>query len=209
MKTREWMDIRDCNGNWVDINNLEKDEQELVEKYILRNDTVLELGGRYGSVSCVINHKLYNKYRHVVVEPDYRVWNALEENKKRNFCEFNIVRGFISNKKLDLTNLETWHDGYGATFVENNNTNIPSYSLSQIKENYYIDNFDVLVADCEGFLEVFFDENPDFYDNLRLIIFEADYPDKCNYYKIKQKLIEKKFYPVVEGLQNVWLRWTY
>lgn len=54
--------------------------------------------------------------------------------------------------------------------------------------------FNVLVADCEGFLQQFFDENPEFYDNLRLVIFEADYPEKCNYGKIVTKLKEKKLY---------------
>ena len=58
-------------------------------------------------------------------------------------------------------------------------------------------NFNVLVADCEGFLEMFFDENPDFYDNLRLIIFEADYPEKCNYNKIRNTLSDKKFNEIV------------
>ena len=64
--------------------------------------------------------------------------------------------------------------------------------------------FDVLVADCEGFLEMFFDENPDFYDSMRLIIFEEDYPDKCNYTKIRNNLKEKGFTELKNGHQNVW-----
>ena len=90
----------------VDILNLEVQEQYLANKYILEDDVVLELGARYGSVSCIINSKLKNKYNQVVVEPDYRVWDALEKNKKVNNCEFNIVKGFISNQKLYLTNLD-------------------------------------------------------------------------------------------------------
>ena len=114
-------------------------------------------------------------------------------------------RLFISNKKLDLTNLNDYHGGYGATFIESNDTKIPSYSLDEITNKYNL-KFNVLVADCEGFLEVFFDENPFFYDNLRLIIFEADYPQKCNYAKIKNKLTEKKFNKILEGHQNVWIK---
>ena len=201
------MNIVDLYGNKVDIEHMEKDEQELANKYILENDIVLELGARYGSVSCIINSKLNNKNNQVVVEPDDRVWNALEKNKNSNNCEFNIVKRFISNKKLDLTNLDNWYGGYGATFIENNDTKIPSYSLDEITHKYNL-NFNVLVADCEGFLEVFFDENPNFYDNLRLIIFEADYPEKCNYDKIKNKLIEKKFNKILEGHQNVWINLT-
>jgi len=199
------MNIIDLYGNRVDIEHIEKHEQDLANHYILENDVVLELGARYGSVSCVINSKLNNKNNQVVVEPDDRVWNALEKNKINNNCEFNIVKGFISNKKLDLTNLDDCCGGYGSTFIENSDTKIPSYSLNEITNKYNL-NFNVLVADCEGFLEVFFDENPNFYDNLRLIIFEADYPDKCNYGKIKSKLIEKKFSKILEGHQNVWIK---
>jgi FkbM family methyltransferase len=199
------MNIVDMYGNLVDIKIIEKPEQDLANYFIIEDDIVLELGARYGSVSCIINSKLNNKNNQVVVEPDERVWDALDKNKNNNNCAFNIVKGFISNKKLDLTNLDCCLDGYGATFIENDNTVIPSYSLNEIKQIYNL-NFNVLVADCEGFLEVFFDENPDFYDNLRLIIFEADYPEKCNYNKIKNKLIEKKFNKIIEGHQNVWIK---
>ena len=199
------MNIVDLFGNKVDIQNIEKPEQDLVNEYILENDVVLELGARYGSVSCIINSKLNNKKNQVVVEPDDRVWDALEKNKNSNNCEFNIVKGFISNKKLGLTNLNVYLGGYGATFIENNDTTIPSYSLEEITNTFNL-NFNVLVADCEGFLEVFFDENPSLYDNLRLIIFEADYCEKCNYDKIKNKLIEKNFYKILEGHQNVWIK---
>lgn len=198
------MDIRDFNGNQVDINTIEIVEQYLANYYILENDVVLELGARYGSVSCIINSKLKNKTNQVVVEPDNRVWTALEENKKRNGCEFHIVKGFISNRLLDLVNLDVCHGGYGATFIENENTNIPSFSLNEINDKYQL-KFNVLVADCEGFLEVFFDENPNFYDNLRLFIFEADYPEKCNYNKIRDVLQRKGFLNLVYGHQNVWL----
>lgn len=200
------MNIIDLYGNKVDIQNIEKHEQDLANKYILENDIVLELGARYGSVSCIINSKLKNKNNQVVVEPDCRVWDALEKNKNSNNCEFNIVKGFISKKKLDLTNLNVWLGGYGATFIENDNTLIPSFSLDEITKKYNL-NFNVLVADCEGFLEEFFDENPDFYNNLRLIIFEADYSEKCNYDKIQNKLIEKKFNKIFEyGIHNVWIK---
>jgi FkbM family methyltransferase len=199
------MDIRDYNGNKIDIETIEIEEQNLAKLFILENDVVLELGARYGSVSCIINSKLNNKKNQIVVEPDNRVWDALEKNKQRNNCEFNIVKGFITNKKLDLTNLDVCLDGYGATFVENDDTTIPCYTLNEIIEKYNL-NINVLVADCEGFLEVFFDENPNFYDNLRLIIFEADYPEKCNYNKIKNTLLLKGFTNIVETHQNVWIK---
>lgn len=205
------MDIQDQNGNPIDINTIEDEEQYLAKEYIQQNDVVFELGARYGSVSCVINSKLNCKTNQVVVEPDELVWKALERNKKVNNCEFNIVKGFVSNKKLKLIN-QSWgygtkYYGYGTSCTVDNLSKIPSYTLKEIEETYKL-KFNVLVADCEGFLETFFDENPNFYDQLRLIIFEADCPDKCNYIKIKNTLTNKGFTKIKDGFQNVWINFT-
>lgn len=198
------MDICDQHGKTIDILCVEYPEQVLAQEYILEDDTVFELGARYGSVSCVINSKLKCKTNQVVVEPDERVWSALERNKTANNCEFHIVKGFVSAKKLSLTAIDSW-DGYGTTSIENTNSNIPSYTLADIQDKYKL-TFDVLVADCEGYLEQFFDENPNFCDGLRLLLFEADYPNKCNYAKIREMLASKGFIMKVEGHQNVWIK---
>jgi FkbM family methyltransferase len=198
------MDIRDQDGNIIDIASMEKSEQDLAQQYIKENDIVFELGARYGSVSCIINSKLKCKTNQVVVEPDERVWDALEQNKIRNNCEFHIIKGFVSAKKLGLTNLDNYFGGYGATFIEEVESTIPCYTMDEIIKKYNL-KFNVLVADCEGFLERFFDENPNFYDNLRLIMFEADYPEKCNYNKILNTLSTKGFFQICRGHQNVWI----
>ena len=129
------MQIYDEYNKLVNTERLEKKEQILAEKYIEKNDVVLELGARYGSVSCVINSKLSNKTNQVSVEPDSRVWGALKKNKKLNNCMFNIVEGFISGKKMDLTNLDCYQGGYGSTFIYNENSKIQSYTLDEIKKN--------------------------------------------------------------------------
>jgi len=198
------INIYDENRNKVDVDNLEKPEQDLAKKYIKKNDVVLELGARYGSVSCVINKKLNNKYNQVVVEPDKKVWKALEYNKNVNNYKFNIVKGFVSNKKLGLINKKSY-DGYAATAVEKKNSTIPSYTLTEIQKKYKL-KFNVLIADCEGCLESFLDENSFLYNNLRMLIFEADYPDKCNYDKIRQNLSKFNFKNVLNDHQNVWIK---
>uniref|UniRef100_A0A6C0I4E1 Uncharacterized protein n=1 Tax=viral metagenome TaxID=1070528 RepID=A0A6C0I4E1_9ZZZZ len=200
-KNGEVMKFYDENGGIIYNNSIEKPEQDLVNQYILEDDIVLELGARYGTVSCAINKKLKNKKNQVSVEPDDRVWNALDVNKIKNACDFNIVKGFVSNKKLGLI-----LDGYGTTFTFDEKTKIPSYSLDEIKTQYGINKFTALVADCEGFLEVFFDENPNLYHDLRFVMFEADYVDKCNYDKIKHNLILHKFVKIIEGHQNIWIK---
>ena len=86
------------------------------------------MGARYGTVSCIINKKIKNKLNQISVEPDETVWKPLEMNKIKNNCNFNIIKGFISNKKLGLH-----QNGYGTTFITDEKTKIPSYSLHEIK----------------------------------------------------------------------------
>lgn len=186
----------------IDHENTEITEQYLAETFIEENDVVFELGARYGTVSCIINKKLKNKKNQVVVEPDSTVWDALEHNKMNNDCEFYIVKGFVSNTKMSLT-----EDGYSSTCFQDAGSKIKSFTIDDIKRTTGINApFNVLVADCEGFLETFFDENPTFYDCLRLILFEADLPEKCNYTKIVNRLADLGFVNIMRGHQNAWLR---
>ena len=69
--------ILDQHGNKINTDIMEIHEQHLARQFIEETDVVLELGARYGSVSCIINSKLNVKTNQVVVEPDERVWNAL------------------------------------------------------------------------------------------------------------------------------------
>jgi len=202
---RPKFDIRCEHDATIDTEKHETEEQALVYRFIQSNDVVLELGARYGSVSCMINYKLTSKTSQVVVEPDERVWDALERNKRVNKCEFAIIKGFISSKQLGLTGLNICNGGYGATFVEASESKIPSYTLAQIEAQHKL-KFNVLVADCEGFLETFFDENPTFVNQLHLIIFEEDGREKCNYVKIRTMLKHNGFRELAYGAQNVWKR---
>jgi hypothetical protein len=48
------------------------------------------------------------------------------------------------------------------------------------------------------------DENPQLYDELSLIMFEKDYPDKCNYRKITDNLKAHGFKNLITGFHEVW-----
>lgn len=66
--------------------------------------------------------------------------------------------------------------------------------------------FNVLVADCEGFLESFYDENPWFFDQIRLIIFERDAPQRCNYNKLEAAFAYHGFKCVEGGFNSVYIK---
>ena len=181
----------------IDSENIEKDEQDIAKQYIDPDNVVLELGARYGTVSCVINKILNNKKNQVVIEPDEKVWNALENNKNINNCDFHIIKGFVSNKNFSLSD-----NGYGSSAIESADSQIKSYRLEDIESQLNL-KFDTLVVDCEGCLETFFDEYPHMYIQLKNITFEEDYSHTCNYDKIKAKLVEHDFIKVYEKFNEV------
>jgi hypothetical protein len=190
----------DEKGNKIDINTVEKEEQDQANEYILPTDCVLELGARYGSVSVIINKKLDNPKLHVVVEPDEEVWDALETNKKNRESQFHIVKGFISNKKLGLNK-----GGYGSNQFEDEKSTIPNVSMEQVTALVGTP-FTALVADCEGCIEMFLNENPSLLKTLRLILLEEDFTDKCNYDNVKRMLRENNFKEIKPGFHCVWVR---
>ena len=162
---------------YIDENNYiipnkryERVEQDDANELIPSDAVILELGGRYGTVSAVINHKLDDPTQHVVVEPDPLVQGALRYNRETHLCHFFIVNGILSGRKKYLEN-----HGYG-TFckTEEEGNPVPNYTLEELANVYPTKPFTHLVADCEGGLLDFFEEYPEFLQTLRGIYFESD-----------------------------------
>ncbi len=176
-------------GKPVNYDVYETTEIKMANEFILPDDYVLELGARYGGVSCAINKKLDNKTHQYSVEPDSRVWDALEKNKKANGCEFNIIKGCISKSRQSLSkDTRKFGDGNDWACYSNQCGN------GEVK-NFSIPNkpFNVLVADCEGSLETFYKENTDFFSQLRCIMIEKDRPDYCNYDYLESEFLKLGF----------------
>ena len=85
----------DENNNNVNRYLDEVFEQNAAYKYIKKDDIVLELGGRYGVVSGVINSILDNKKNHVVVDPDDKIIDALTKNRDNNGFQYHILNKYI------------------------------------------------------------------------------------------------------------------
>ena len=181
----------------------ERTEQEQAFKYIYPDDVVLELGGRYGTVSSIINYKLNNKSNHVVVEPDENIIPALIKNRNLNNSGYHILPKIISNKNKKKIN-----SGYGTYYInseENIENNIISYQ--DFKKQFPL-NFNVLVADCEGCLCEFIDNMGNDFYKLNKIIFEADYPNLCDYNKLIKHLLNNGF-KMIEKNFNVVNRYVF
>ena len=211
-------------GQRIDHLRSERTEQEQASTYIPEDAKgVLELGSRYGTVTCSISHRIGYRPVLITVEPDVSVWQPLEDNIKRNGAKAFIVRGTISKTPIGFVKFQ-----YGSftskdpkegakTVSEYYNTPLQYYtsinvfSLEEVQEAAQIPVIDTLVADCEGFLEQFMDENPHLYTSLNTFIFERDgnglcRTDRCDYDKIEVKLKEHGFREIVSGFHAVWIK---
>lgn len=182
----------DEKNNIIDHKVVERDEQEQAYKYIDASDVVLELGGRYGTVSNVINHRLNNKEMHVVVEPDENVFKALEKNRDSGNFKYKIETKYISNNPKEMI-----YEEYGSRLINSNNTNNNNITWAKFKEKYPL-HFNVIVADCEGCLCEFIETMGNDFNNINKIIFEEDQPQMCNYAALKEKLINLGFKKIEE-----------
>ena len=191
----------DERGKQIDIKH-EREEQYVSHDYISPHNTVLELGARYGVVSCVINHKLEHPTHHVCLEPDTTVIESLVKNRASHRAHFRIVNGIISNKK----NIALKPNGYASRVVSMSEGEqaLPTYTVQQIEKQYKL-KFDTLVADCEGCLCDFIHENHHFVTHqLNNIMFEADLPHLCDYQNVRKCLDQAGFKVIVDGFVSFW-----
>lgn len=153
----------------------EREEQLDAYVFLPSDSTVLELGGRYGTVSCLINRILTHKKNHVVVEPDALVIPALTKNRNFQDCQFEIFNGAVS--KVPVSFKQSGYSSFTSP-VGHNEGGVTTRTLSELEEQYNL-KFDVLVADCEGCICQFMEENN--MNQFKLILLEKDQPCLCDY----------------------------
>ena len=128
----------------------EAPERTLIRRYLNRSLPLVELGGALGVVSCIANTMLDVPRRHVVVEANPALLQLLDDNRRRNRCEFTVMHRAI---------------GYGApmlgfpvdsdvlassTFVDTaSRVEVPTASLKSILELHGFSRCS-LVCDIEG-----------------------------------------------------------
>lgn len=179
-------------GLIIDHVNLERNEQQDVYIFLPEDSTVLELGARYGTVSCLISKILKDPTKHVAVEPDSEVIPALIKNKHNADAEFNIFNGAISKKPLKFN-----VDGYRGDTEESSEGNVSTLTLHELEVKYNL-QFDTLVVDCEGCMGQFAKENN--LSQFKMILLEKDNWCKCDYAQIESTLYDADFIQIKNNL---------
>lgn len=91
----------------------EVEERLLITRWVPRDLPVLEFGGGLGVSSCILNRKLANPSRHVVVEANPEIIALLKYNRAINDCKFEVINKAIAYD-CDYVDLK-----FGTDFVEN------------------------------------------------------------------------------------------
>jgi len=197
-------ELYNLKGDRIKNVDWENDEQEALEKYLRSDDHVLQLGGNIGA-SCIYADKILGSQQiNYCVEPNPKIISVLKKNKDYHKANFEIIEGVISNKTDLKIQLDSSDNNYwGTTVQKNGDIPIKSFSLDTLKGYKSIN---VLFADCEGCLETFIDEYPWFVDQLRLIIYEDDYKETCDYGKLEVLFQKNGFKKMQSDHVTVWLK---
>jgi len=119
---------------------------------------VLEMGARFGVVTCAIARKVGPTGQVIAVEPDKRVWPALEHNLK-HFCpQVKLIKGAVANTPLHFN---ANPDNRLLSHTVSNKTNdsavvaIKTMRFDKLEHQYNL-AFDTVWADCQGCFPVSF-----------------------------------------------------
>jgi FkbM family methyltransferase len=196
----------DEQGNVVPHMTVEREEQLCMFRNIQAGDKVLELGGRYGTVSAVLMDMTDDV---VVVEPDAKVLRTLEENLVTNgFRNAKVFHGTVGASKTKMS--DGGGDGYAVQTVpcDGAECSVDHLRYDHLQERYGV-VFDTIVADCEGCLPGLIthimETNPTL-GALKTVIFETDYEDRVDYEGMYATLRRLGFERTEGGFVQVWRR---
>lgn len=139
------------------ISKNEPEERELVRNFVRSDDSVLEIGGCFGIVSCAINKLLCDKTRHVVVEGNPFCIPAICRNREINHCGFLVENCALSNQRDVTFYLHPIYVmggttqsmmGGGIPSRGTRSVRVPGRTLAELDARY--GPFSALVMDIEG-----------------------------------------------------------
>ena len=178
---------------------MEWDEWQLANALVTPRDTVLELGARFGTTSCVLAQRTGNSGGVVSVEPDPTVHRLLLQNRDRHNCSFHVLKGVVGDVPIALSRE---HGHYATRTMSarpgaSGGSVLPSLTFESIEQRIGR-RFDTMLIDCEGCIDQFFaGTNRRLLSQLRLILMEEDVPHAVNYPKWHARLRR-------HGFERIW-----
>ena len=128
----------------------ERDEVDAV-RFIDPESCVLELGGCIGITSVVLNKKLKDPNKHVVLEPNHKLIPVMEKIRDDNNAHFNIVNSCLLTEEVDVRfSLHPHHvmAGQLGALPGWESTIKTSTTMGTLEERFAL-QFDTIVMDIE------------------------------------------------------------
>ena len=190
------------------LNTHEEDERRLVQKFILPDDSVLELGACLGILSCITNRRLRNPLRHVVVEANPYCIPAIHQNRQCNQSSFLVEHCAVSTRSEVSFSIHPTHVT-GSAIGSGSGTlvRVPGRSLGELVARY--GPFSVLVMDVEGSELEILETSRDCVGNFRLILIELheDVIGAEGLSRCRKMLQEAGFKPADQSfITEVWVK---
>ena len=184
---------------------MEWDEWNLVRGLVRPNNVVLELGGRFGTTSCVLSEVTGNSGNVVAVEPDPKAHRHLLRNRNRHNCSFHIFRGTVGSVPIAMSS-RFGHYATQTQLARPGQRAVPNVDVATL-EAKISKKIDTLLIDCEGCIESFFgggtgaggglSSNRRLLSQLSLILIEEDAPAQVDYRRWHAKLRR-------HGFERIW-----
>jgi FkbM family methyltransferase len=149
----------------------EREERELIRRWIRPEDRVIELGACLGVVSCVTNRLLADKTGHVVVEANPFCIGALYRNKEMNGAGFLIEHCAVGREREVTFYLHpVYIVGGTSQRATGRPFRLPAKSLRQLEEER--GPFTALIMDIEGSEREVFEDSAEDLKRYRVVIVE-------------------------------------
>lgn len=127
----------------------EKYERQIIQKYLPKDEPVIELGASIGVVSCTVNRRLTSPDQHVVVEASPELIPTLKRNRDLNHCQFAIVEAAIGYGNASITFFSNGMSLAGSIYGAGQTVEVPAKTLQAIAEEAGFRHF-TLISDIEG-----------------------------------------------------------
>lgn len=128
----------------------ERNERDLVARYLRRDLPVIEGGACIGVVACVTNRLLDDPTKHVVIEANPELLPTLTKNRDQNDCKFEIVHAAIDQHGAAVT-FHIFRNFLGGSvqLPSKKQVTVPAVTIGSLIKERGWDQFS-LILDIEG-----------------------------------------------------------
>ncbi len=185
--------VRRCSFRGTRACNIEWDEWVMVRALVTPEHTVLEVGARFGTTSCMLAAATNNTGRVISVEPDYKVHRYLLANRDAHCCAFHVVQGTVATRPLVLNRASRGYNQRTRPASPNASSAsgaLPNFDVAQV-ERAVGHRINAALIDCEGCMDYVLSD--DLLSRLELLLIEEDQRDVVDYPAWHAKLRARGF----------------